>query len=113
MLNLDITGIKDRDLRTSLYDIQEEFQAQDVLNGKFKHFSIVFTAEVTNFRYSHRLGFKPLDAWFTSQIGTGTLSAGRAEFNYSLFDRDFFDITTTGPVTVRFFIGSFVQGSQA
>lgn len=113
MLELNLKGIKDFWTQDALANVQDEFRTQDLLNGKFKHFEIIFTAEVVNYKFPHKLGFRPKDAWFTSQISTGTLSAGRAEFNYSLFDSTNIDITTTGAVTVRFFVGTVAQGSQA
>jgi hypothetical protein len=68
-------------------------------------FEIEFSGAVTNFRYTHNLGFVPKDVWLTSDIG-----AGSATFNYELFSDTELDITTSGAVTIRFFAGSFIDG---
>ncbi len=62
-----------------------------------------FVSAVTNFKLPHFLGFLPRDLIVTSKIGAGIIT-----FNYDKFSIADLDITTTGPVTVRFVAGSFV-----
>lgn len=66
-------------------------------------YELSFTANQTNLRFPHQLGFQPKDAWLTSEIGTGTL-----QFNYDKFDPEFLDLTVSGvsgTYTVRFCAG--------
>jgi hypothetical protein len=66
-------------------------------------FTLSIAAAVTNLKFQHRLGFIPLDIFQTSKIGAGAVT-----FNYSLFDDENLDITTTGACDLRFVAGSFV-----
>lgn len=112
MPEINLQGVKDFWTRDALYNIQEELRDFDILGGKFKFFAISFDAAVVNFKYAHRLGFKPLDILQTSFIGLGTSGSGALQFNYNLFDSTNLDITTTDACEVRFFAGSFVPNSR-
>lgn len=112
MLEVNLTGLKDAFTREAISNIQDEFRDNDLLGGKFTFFTLAFLGAVTNFKYPHGLGFKPLDIIQTSFIGLGTSGAGAVEFNYSLFDATNLDITTTDACSVRFFAGSFVPNSR-
>ena len=82
------------------------FLKEDTNLSGFHHFEIIIDKAVTNLKYPHKLGFQPKDVLVTSQIGSGTIT-----WNYELFDSDDLNITTTGPTTVRAYIGTHVEGS--
>ena len=108
MLNIRLEKIKDDELRDIFRTLIQEWNDQNFLNGRFKHYEITFSDAVTNYRHPHNLGFVPKDVFITSQSGIGV-----AEFNYELFDKTFFDITTSDACTVRFFAGNFDKNSRA
>ena|SRR3990167_5300767 len=101
-LELIFKDIKDVYVRENFFRLKKFFDKNVILKPDFRHFEIVFTAAVTNFRFKHGLGYLPKDIIQTSSIGAGALT-----WNYSLFTDEFLDITTTGVVTVRAFIGTY------
>lgn len=106
MLELRFVDIKDAVARENFQKIQEEFRDFPLPQGKWKFFEVSLTQTVTNFKFKHNLGFMPKDIIQTSQIGSGSLT-----FNYALFDKNFIDLSTTGPVTVRFFAGAYSENT--
>lgn len=68
-----------------------------------KLYELELSAAVTNFRFTHRLGFLPKDVILTGNTGVGSVT-----FNYSLFDSTHIDLTTTGAVNLRFVAGKFI-----
>lgn len=73
----------------------------------WKFLELTFKAAGANQRMAHGLGSVPKDAFITSKTGTGSVT-----LNYELFDNQFLDITTTGPATIRLFVGSVVIGGN-
>lgn len=104
-LTLLLKEISDQYIQENFIRIVDFFKRQRLLDGEFTHFEIVFTGAVTNFKFKHNLGFVPKDIIQTSSIGAGVLT-----WNYDKFDAQFLDITTTGVVTVRAFVGSYQEG---
>lgn len=107
MIELGLDKISDIGVRDNFAAIQEEFKSP-IYNFKFQFFELNFTAAVTNYRFKHNMPFLPKDVIVTSQKG-----AGVATFNYSLFDKDYLDITTTDAVKIRFLVGNFNNDSNA
>ncbi len=101
MISLAFAQIRDIDVRRNFEKIQAFF-----IMAQFRFISIEFTVAQANIRYPHNMGFVPRDVLQTSLRGTGSLV-----WNYDLFDKDFLDITVTGPCTVRAFIGAYQDGS--
>lgn len=95
-------AIEDERVREALQWMWEYLKAEPLLQGEFQHFELNFTAAVVNQMIPHRLGFVPRDIIETSTIGSGTIT-----FNMSSFTSDAISVTTTGPVRVRFFGGSY------
>jgi hypothetical protein len=72
---------------------------------KWQVFEIDFDSATANGVFRHTLGSVPKDIIQTSKTG-----AGNVTFNYELFDRDFINLTTTGPCKVRFLVGNLPTG---
>lgn len=108
MRQLLVNEIADTYVRENFKRIAAEFREQVLLRGKFTFFEIEFPNAVTNQKYAHYLGFMPKDIVTTSVRGGGSLT-----WNYDLFDAQFLNITTTGACTIRAFIGSYTEGSEA
>jgi hypothetical protein len=107
MIKLLVKEIEDDRSRENFKRIQKEFtENQIILKGQWRFFELIFTGAVTNFKQKHLLTFVPKDIIQTSIIGAGTLT-----WNYSLFDRENLDITTTGACTVRAFVGRYEEGA--
>jgi len=80
----------------------EQNQFQD-----FKHLEIVTTQAETNLRIRHGLTFRPKDILRTKLVGAGALT-----FNHDKFDKDFLDITTTGALRFRGYVGTFIRDTS-
>lgn len=105
MIHLLVKETEDEVARENMKRLQKELgETQKILKAEWKFFEISIDAAVTNFKVQHRLGFQPKDVIQTSSIGAGALT-----WNYSLFDKTNLDITTTGAVTVRAFVGSYIE----
>lgn len=99
-LNLLLPQVQDSVVRENFQRIQD-FTKQNNQLDNFKHLELVFNSAITNYRHKHGFTFIPKDVILTSSTGPGA-----ATFNYTLFDKDFIDITTSGAVTIRFFLGT-------
>lgn len=97
-----LNEMTDEYVKENFIRIQDFVRIYDLLNSKFQFFNIFVTQAVTNFKFAHNLDFVPLDLIQTSVIGAGAIT-----WNYDKFDRKFLDLTTTGAVAVRGFIGRF------
>lgn len=104
-LTLLLKEITDQYIQENFLRITDFFKKQKMLQAEFTHFELVFSSAVTNFKFRHNLGFQPKDVIQTSSIGAGVLT-----WNYDKFDAQFLDITTTGAVKVRAFVGSYQEG---
>lgn len=105
-LDLILKEIQDDYVRENFTRIRRFLEGKTFLKGTFKFFELEVTAAVTNQRHKHNLGFVPKDVIITSQIGAGALT-----INYSRFDIDFIDFTTTGAVAFRGFVGTYREGT--
>ena len=100
-LSLNLSYIKDADVGKSLELIESFLNANPFLKGQFKFYQIVIPAAVTNYRFSHNLGFVPKDVLVTSVVGSSPT------WNYTLFDDVSLAITVAGSSTIRAFIGRY------
>lgn len=82
--------------------VEDYIRSEEILRGEWRFFEIAITGAKTNYQFVHNLGFKPTDVIQTSLIGAGAIT-----WNYALFTKEFLDITTTGDLTVRAFVGRF------
>lgn len=100
VLKLFFSEIKDQYIRDNFRKIVEYLTGKAILQGEYRFYEIVIPSAVTNYKFAHNLGFVPKDVLQTSKTGAGTLT-----WNYTLFDRDNLDITTSGACTFRGYIG--------
>jgi hypothetical protein len=103
-----IAEIADSIVRENFQRLTRYINNQKILKGQFNHIELSFSGAVTNFRYPHHLGFVPKDVIQTRQTGSGTLT-----WNYARFDETYLDITTTGAVDVRAFVGRYSETNNA
>lgn len=96
-----INEMKDQYVQENFIRLQDFIKTAELLSSNFSFFSIPVTGAVTNFRFAHNLGFRPLDIIQTSVIG------GTVTWNYDLFTDEFLDLTTSATLTVRGFAGRF------
>lgn len=106
VLDFFIRELKDQYLETNFRRLNEYLFNQVILRGEFKFFELTFPAAVTNQRVKHFFNFVPKDIIQTSLTGGSTLT-----WNYDEFDREFLNVTTSGPATVRAFIGRYKEGA--
>ena len=97
----DIEDIYTKESLQRLVKFLEKFP---LLFGDFTLKELTFDHAVTNERIPHGLGFRPIDIIQTSKIGAGDIT-----FNFDKFTTQFLDVTTTGPCTVRTFIGAYKE----
>ncbi len=101
-----IVEIEDRFVRENFKKLKDYAAGQYLLKS-LKFFEISIVGNKTNLKFPHNLGFKPKDIVQTSVIGAGTWT-----WNYSLFDKNNLDITTSGTsgtITVRALIGNLEE----
>jgi hypothetical protein len=98
--------IQDNWVRENFFRLDKFIKKFTLFKGNWVFFEYDFQQALTNQKMAHSLGFKPTDIIQTSVIGPGVLT-----FNYELFDKTNFDITTTGPCRVRFFAGAYREGT--
>jgi hypothetical protein len=106
-VKLPLTSLVDRTIRDAFRTVQDFLNQNRQFEG-FRHLEIEIDGAVTNLKYPHLLGFQPKDVVVTSQTG-----AGQITWNYDKFDRELLDITTTGAVTVRVYVGTHKEGTDA
>jgi hypothetical protein len=107
MIRLLVKETEDPTTRENMKRIQKEITtSQVILNGQWKFFEIVFDRAVTNLKYPHGFNFTPKDI-----IQTFSTAGETIIWNYASFDSTNLDITTTGVLTVRAFIGSYLEGT--
>lgn len=101
MFKLFLNLIPDKNIRDNLQKIQDFLNTQKLLMN-WEFMDIVITGPVTDQEFRHNLGVVPKDIIETFKIGTVT-------YEYDLFTRDSIFITTSGPATVRFFLGTYKE----
>lgn len=101
-LRLLLREITDTYARKNFEFIQRFFLTEAILGCDFRHYTFEFTEAGTNVRLKHSFGYIPTDVLQSFLTGTGVLT-----WNYDLFDKDFLDVTVTGPCKVKAFIGSY------
>lgn len=105
MINLPVKDVKDLVLRKITEIIQVFVNSQAILRGEWRFVEITLGGAVTNYKYKHNLPYTPRDVIQVSLVGPGSLT-----WNYTSFDSENLDITTTGACTVRAFLGSYSEG---
>lgn len=98
-IDLNISDVEDKTLRDNFQKVKDRVEGFPFLRGTWRFQEVAFTASGT-FSIAHQLGFVPKDVILTSSVGAGVVT-----FHYDAFTRDNLSMTTTGPVTVRFFVG--------
>jgi hypothetical protein len=106
-MKLFLKEIPDTYARENFQRLQDTLKNDPLRRGGFKFFELEIAGAVINLKIMHKLGFTPKDVIQTGVTGSGTLT-----WNFSEFDSQFLDVTTTGPVTVRAFIGTYREGSE-
>jgi hypothetical protein len=101
MFKLFLSLIADKNIRDNFQKIQDFINAQKFLM-KWEFFDIVITGAVTDKEFRHNLGVVPKDIIETFRIGTIT-------YEYARFTKDSIFISTSGPATVRFFVGTYKE----
>lgn len=96
-----LNEMKDQYVQENFIRLQDFLKTTGLLSSDFGFFSITVPSALTNFRFAHNLGFRPLDIIQTSVIG------GTVTWNYASFDDEFLDLTTSAALTVRGFAGRF------
>jgi hypothetical protein len=97
-----LKDVQDIYVRENFFRLDKFLKKYPLFRAELYFFELTFVAAVTNERRPHGLTFKPLDIIQTSLIGSGSLT-----WNYDRFDLKNLDVTTTGPCTVRAFIGAY------
>lgn len=107
-MNLDFGAIKDPVIRDIVRQVVEQYRGNPLSRGQWRFYELVIQKAVAGYQYAHGLGFVPKDVLVSSQVG-----AGLATFAPASFDRTNIVLSTTGPVTVRFFLGRYDENSEA
>lgn len=96
-----IKEINDTYVQSNFKNLRDYFQKQNqLLNFNFVEFN--FPAAVTNQKIAHGLALIPQDVIITRISGAGSII-----LNWSLFDANNLDITSTDACRIRLFVGSY------
>jgi hypothetical protein len=106
--DLNIPGIPDEVTRENMRKINDFIKTNPVLVGQFEFFEITADKAEDALPFKHGFTFTPKDVLVTGQTGSSTVT-----FLSDQFTDEFVYLKTTGPVTVRAFIGSFVKGKRS
>ncbi len=98
-----LSEITDEKLRKILEDIISGVNSEPFISSQFKFIEINILKAETNYKVRHGLGFLPKDAIVTYKSGSGTY-----DVKYDLFTADHIVLSTTGPVSLRMFVGRYV-----
>jgi hypothetical protein len=107
-IDLNLERIEDPIIRENFMRIQESLRNTIFDSGEWKFFQISAQGALTHHKFKHYMGFQPKDVLLTYSVGPGL-----ATFHHELFDKEFLDISTTGPVNLRFFVGTYLQDPGA
>ena len=107
MLKLLIPEVKDIYSQENFKRIQNFAVEHNILKAQWFFIEAEFTAAVTAQRFKHTLSFIPLDILQTYKTGAGSVT-----WEYDLFDRSFFYVTTSGACKVRAFLGRYQERSD-
>lgn len=102
-INPLIEELEDENLKEILRRISNFHEEQNQLQD-FIHLEIETTDAQSNLKVRHNLGFIPKDLIRTKLVGSGDIT-----FNHNEFDKDYLDITTTGDVRWRGFVGTYIR----
>jgi hypothetical protein len=102
VIDLKLHLITDKPTREALKTLLNFVNDQSILKGNWKYIEFTFDKPVESFRYNHNLGFVPKDFIMSYLSGTGSIF-----INWYNSDRQFLDLTATGPCVVRGFIGAY------
>ncbi len=104
---LELLEVKDEIAQENFRRLFDFLKANALLAGQFELLEFSTKGAVTDLKVPHGLGIVPVDVIETSNLGSGLVT-----YMYNEFARDFIKITTTGPVTVRAFIGRYDRGNR-
>lgn len=102
MIDINLSNIQDINTRYAVESLRDSLNAQDVLNGSFKLYTLSTTGAVTGMDFAHTLGFVPTDVIVTRITG------GTVTWSYDSFTKDKLVLSTSGPISVRFLVGRIV-----
>lgn len=100
-LDLILKDITDPKLRENFYRIQRFTTLQALLLVDFTFFEVTIQTGPAQ-AVAHGLGYIPKDILVTSALGNLNYY-----FNTNLFDKTNIYVTAAGPVTLRFFAGTY------
>lgn len=94
--------IEDQYVQENFKRIMDYGNANPLDRCSFQFFSIEIPGSVTNFKYKHGLGFRPLDVIIMHNVNNVSIT-----LNYSKFDSNDLDITASGATTLRCLVGRY------
>lgn len=105
MIRIFSDSIADTNTKNELDSLVEQLNKIVLLRGQWQFVTITLSAAATNYKFPHQLGIVPKDVIVLSNTGAGAIT-----WNYSSFSSTQIDITTTGAIAVRAFIGTYQEG---
>jgi hypothetical protein len=98
-----LNEIEDEKIRAIVRNIISDVNAEPFISSQFKFIEMNILKAETNYKVRHGLGFLPKDVIVTYKSGSGTY-----DIKYDLFTADHIVLSTTGPVSLRMFVGRYV-----
>lgn len=98
---LSVKEVSDFYIRKNFDNLANYFNEENQFIG-FKFFDLVFTEAEENRLISHGFNYTPQDVVVTKIVGTGEVT-----FNHGLFDGTNINLSASGALRVRFFVGTY------
>lgn len=105
MLRLFESDITDVPIQRSFREVINFVNTQPFLLGEWRHMEVIIPGARTNYKVEHQLSFTPKDLILTYQSVNGALT-----INYANITNTYLDFTSTGGLTIRFFVGRYTGG---
>lgn len=109
MIKLLIAEVTDKFSQENFKRLIGYFKTQEFMKGEWRFVEITLNSAVTEYKYPHRIGFMPMDVVQTRLTPAGVTLT----WNYSKFDTEYINISTSAACVVRAFIGRYSEESKA
>lgn len=94
--------IEDQYIQENFKRLMDYGNANPLDRSNFQFISIEIPGAVTNFKYTHSLGFTPLDVIIMHNSNNAAIT-----LNYSKFNSNELDITASGATLLRCLVGRY------
>ena len=104
VLKFFLKELEDKFIRENFYRLDKFLREDALKKAEFSFFELVVLGTVVNKKFAHNLSFKPTDVILLSITKPDSATV---TWHYDKFDRESVEISTSGPCTIRAFLGRY------